>query len=83
MEEEAVFKPSLPLLAVGGAENPSAPLLPLLLTMESCATEQEMNSNVAATIARGYTRINEHLSTCSGTVSIVGADPLSRRPTRN
>ena len=75
MEEEAVFKPSLPLLAVGGAENPSAPLLPLLLTMESCATEQEMNSNVAATIARGYTRINEHLSTCSGTVSIVGAGP--------
>ena len=75
MSEEAVFKPSLPLLAVGGAENPSAPLLPLLLTIEGCATQEEMNANVTATMARGYTRINEFLSTCSGTCSIVGSGP--------
>lgn len=79
MSQEAVFKPSLPLLAVSGAENPSAPLLPLLLQMEGCATLEEMNSNVTATIDRGYTRINEYLSSCSGSVSIVGAGPSIKK----
>jgi hypothetical protein len=68
---EAAFKPSLPLLAMGG-ENP---LVPLLLSMESCATQEEMNGNVEATLKRGYERINEHLDAYSGTVSIVGAGP--------
>src|SRR3990167_8700403 len=75
MDSEATFKPSLPLLATGG-ENP---LVPLLLSMEGCATEEEMNSNVQATIERGYVRINEYLDTCSGDVSIVGAGPSIRK----
>ena len=47
--------------------------------MEGCATEAEMNGNVLATIARGYTRLNEHLGTCSGKVSIVGSGPSVRQ----
>ena len=69
--QELAFQPSLPLLATGG-ENP---LVPLLLSMEGCATESEMNGNVEATLRRGYTRINEYLDTFSGHVSIVGAGP--------
>lgn len=72
--QEASFKPSLPLLATGG-DNP---LVPLLLSMEGCATEEEMNGNVEATLARGYTPINEYLDAYSGSVSIVGAAPSIR-----
>ncbi len=75
METEAVFQPSLPLLAVSGESNPETPLVPLLLSMEGCATEAEMNGNVEATLTRGYTRINEYLDTFSGEASIVGAAP--------
>ena len=69
--EEAVFTPSMPLLATGG-DNP---LVPLLLHMEGCATEEEMNGNVQATLDRGYTRLNEYLDAYEGTISIVGAAP--------
>lgn len=57
------------------AEN----LIPLLLSMEGCATQEEMNANVEATIKRGYTRINEYLDKFSGAVSIVGAGPTIRQ----
>lgn len=77
MEEAApqpTFEPSLPLLAVGE----EAPLVPLLLSMEGCATQEEMNANVGASIARGYTPINGLLDAFSGTISIVGAAPSIR-----
>ncbi len=50
-------------------------LIPLLLYMEGCATEQEMNANVSATIERGYTPINGYLDQFRGEVSICGAGP--------
>jgi len=74
IQESAAFQPSLPLLAVGGPNAPG-PLVPLLLSMEGCATEAEMNGNVEATLNRGYTRLNEYLDKYSGTLSIVGAGP--------
>ena len=53
-------------------------LIPLLMSMEGCATQEEMNGNVEATLKRGYTRLNEYLDTCSGAISIVGAGPSIR-----
>lgn len=50
-------------------------LVPLTMNMEGCATQEEMNANVSASIERGYVRINEFLGTKSGKVSIVGAGP--------
>lgn len=50
-------------------------LEPLRLEMVGCATKEEMNSNVLATIGRGYVRLNEYLGKYSGTLSIVGAGP--------
>lgn len=58
-------------------------LIPLHLSMEGCATQEEMIANVEATIARGYTRLNEYLDTRSGhRVSIVGAGPSIRKTWR-
>jgi hypothetical protein len=51
----------------------------LTLNMESCATREQMNANLEATLARGYTRINEYLGQFSGTVSICGAGPSLAR----
>ena len=67
--------PRVPLLGYHPAQGDNPPLLPLLLSMECCATEGEMHSNVRATISRGYTRLNEHLDKYSGRVSLVGSGP--------
>lgn len=72
---EPVFKPSPPVLGFNPAGGDRPPLLPLLLTMECCASQQEMNSNVEATIARGYTPFSEYLNKYSGTLSICGSAP--------
>jgi hypothetical protein len=53
-------------------------LFPLTLHMVGCATAEEMNANVDATIARGYTGIIDLLDTESGAVSIVGSGPSLR-----
>ncbi len=50
-------------------------LVPLMLHMEGCATQEEMNANVTASIERGYVRFNEHLDAYKGCVSIVGSAP--------
>lgn len=71
----AVFKPSMPLLGYHPEQGEKPPLLPLLLSMECCASEQEMNGNVQATIERGYTRLNEYLDAFSGSLSICGSGP--------
>ena len=57
----------------GEAERP--PLLPLHLYMSGCATQEEMNANVTATIARGYTPLNDYIGMFSGAVSICGSAP--------
>lgn len=64
-----------PVLCAGGGE---IPLLPLLLRMESCATQEQMHGNVYATFSRGYERLNEYMDTESGEVSICGAGPSLR-----
>lgn len=51
------------------------PLLPLALDMHGCATLEEMNSNLEATIARGYVSFVPLLDKSSGSVSIVGSGP--------
>jgi hypothetical protein len=43
--------------------------------MEGCATQEEMNGNVLATMKRGYTPINSYLDAYRGTLSICGAGP--------
>ena len=60
-------------------------LVPLLLNMNGCATQEEMNTNVMASIERGYTPINDYLckefggkGPFKGTVSICGAGPSLR-----
>lgn len=62
---------------VAGEVDPSPPLLPLHLHMEGCATEQEMNSNVTATIERGYVPLTGYVDPpkYKGKVSIVGSGP--------
>lgn len=55
--------------------QPPEGYIALNLYMEACATQEEMNANVLASLERGYTRINEYLGQFSGTVSIVGAGP--------
>lgn len=52
--------------------------IPLRLSMEGCATAEEMNANVQATLNRGYERLAGYLDSFSGTVSIVGAAPSIR-----
>lgn len=49
--------------------------VPLVMHMEACATQDEMNGNVMATIRRGYTRINEYIGSFTGRVHIVGSGP--------
>lgn len=51
-------------------------IIPLKLVMSSCATKEEMNANVAATVARGYTRLNEYLnSMLNRKVHLCGSGP--------
>ena len=45
---------------------PEEEIIPLKLHMTSCATQEEMNANVDATIKRGYTRLNEYLGSQTG-----------------
>ena len=65
----------MPVLAYHPEGGDRPPLLPLMLSMECCATQQEMNGNVEATLARGYTRLNEYLDAFPGTISICGSAP--------
>jgi len=51
---------------------------PFTMEMSSCASKEEMNSNVQASIDRGYTRINEFLGTFSGELAICGSAPSIR-----
>ena len=57
-------------------------IVPLSLHMESCATREEMNANVRASVARGYEPINGHLMAYKGSVSVVGAGPSIERSWR-
>lgn len=57
------------------AGDVSSRLCPLVLYMEGCATQQEMNANVLATIERGYVRFNEFIDQYHGRISIVGSGP--------
>lgn len=45
METEAIYQPSMPLLGYHPEGGDRPPLLPLLLSMEGCATQQEMNAD--------------------------------------
>ena len=72
---DAAYQPSMPVLAYHPEGGDRPPLVPLLLSMECCATETEMNGNVEATLARGYTRLNEYLDAFSGRLSICGSGP--------
>lgn len=54
-------------------------LQPLHLLMESCASQEEMNANVTATLARGYESIKPHLDKYKGEMSICGAGPSLRQ----
>jgi len=61
------------------ADPVAAPLLPLKLYITGCATEQEMNANVTATIERGYVRFNEYLNIELGRkVHLCGSGPSFR-----
>ena len=53
----------------------SASLIPLILNMEGCATQQEMNTNVQATVKRGFRGVFDLFGSRSGDVSIVGSGP--------
>lgn len=64
-----------PFLGYRHGEGDGSTILPLVLNMECTATQVEMNGNVAATLARGYTPFVPYLMTKSGSVSICGAGP--------
>jgi len=53
-------------------------LMPLALAMYGCATQEEMNTNVAATLKRRYWPAEKLFGKLSGTVSIVGSGPSLR-----
>ena len=55
--------------------DPPPGAIRLILHMEGTATQEEMNANVTATLARGYVRLNDYLGRYSGTVSICGSGP--------
>jgi len=69
----AVFEPMYPVL--GTRLNGNGPVVPLTLGMESCATVEEMHTNVESTLARGYMRFTEFMDSQAGECSIVGAGP--------
>ena len=50
-------------------------LIPLILHMEGCATQEEMNANVAETVKRGFTGVFDLFNSHKGEVSIVGSGP--------
>lgn len=56
-------------------EAGTPPLLRLALDMHGCATQEEMNTNIEQTLARGYTPINDYLGKFSGPASLVGSGP--------
>lgn len=74
-EQQPAYQADTPLLGYHPEQGDKPPLLPLLLSMECCASEEEMNVNVKATVARGYVRLNEYLDKFSGTISICGSGP--------
>ena len=55
--------------------KPVSECIPLILSMECCATQEEMNANIDATIARGYTPFADYLSSMDGRVALCGAGP--------
>ena len=62
---------------VAGSFTPS--LFPLILNMVGCATAEEMNANVEATLARGYTSYMDLIDKAgTGDLSIVGSGPSLR-----
>lgn len=63
--------------------TPDIVLSPLELHMTSCATQEEMNGNVRATLARGHTPITPYLGAYSGTLSICGSGPSLRETCRD
>lgn len=60
---------------LGFRNGDGGPILPLILHMECTATESEMNSNVAATLERGYRPLTEVIMSQAGSVSFCGAGP--------
>lgn len=62
---------------------PDIMLEPLRMEMHGCATLEEMNSNVEATINRGYKRINEFLNKFEGHLTICGSAPSIRETVGN
>lgn len=57
------------------AAGATPPLFPLELEMVGCATQEEMNGNVDATLKRGYQSIIPYLTKSDGDCSIVGSGP--------
>lgn len=60
---------------VDAAQAGQPPLMRLAFDMQACATNEEMVTNLEATLLRGYISINDLLGACSGTVSLVGSGP--------
>jgi hypothetical protein len=56
-----------------GVRTPSGVLIPLVLRMEVCATQEEAESNLSNTFALDYERFNEHMRTSQ--LHICGAGP--------
>lgn len=54
---------------------PLPDLQPLLLSMEGCSTQAEMNANVTASLKRGYVGLTHYLDAFSGEVALCGSGP--------
>ena len=75
-EDSGVTAPEYPFLGFRHGEGPNSVVLPLVLNMECTATQEEMNGNVAATIARGYVPFTEVIDrVANGRISLCGAGP--------
>lgn len=62
-----------PVLVHKGGDN--APLVPLRLAMEICATTEDIDANLEAMLKRPYESFNALLDSQSGEVSICGSGP--------
>lgn len=67
-----MFAPRYPLI---GARIDNGPVVPLVLRMEVCATQEETETNLKRTFASDYERFNEHIDTRTGRLHICGAGP--------
>lgn len=78
MDEPLVHEPRPGVVNVGfGHAQPGGGehILPLVLNMECTATQDEVESNIKATFARGYTGFMEHVGKYGGSVSLCGSGP--------